>query len=66
MLATLLLSASVLAPPEVLSGHAGAVVGDKVFVTGGMGQTNEGHFFRETWFVDPVKGMWTPLPAPRV
>jgi len=66
MLETLLLTALVLTPPASLTGHAGALVGDKVFVTGGMGQRNEGHFFRETWLVDPLKREWVPLPGPKV
>lgn len=66
MLEPLLLTALFLAPPESLTGHAGAVVGEKIFVAGGMGRRNEGHFFREAWLVDPVKGEWAPLPGPKV
>lgn len=55
-----------LAPPSAISGHAGAIVGNKVFVCGGMGRVNEGHFFREAWLVDPVNGAWETLPEPEV
>ena len=66
MLDHLLLTALALAAPDSLTGHAGAVVGDKVFIAGGMGLKNEGHFFREAWLVDPDKGEWKPLPEPKV
>jgi N-acetylneuraminic acid mutarotase len=66
MLDQLLFAALALAAPESLTGHAGAVVRDKVFICGGMGLKNEGHFFREAWLVDPIKGDWTPLPEAQV
>ncbi len=52
------------APPTALTGHAGAVVGNRMFVCGGMGLANEGHYFREASLVDPVTGSWEPLPEP--
>jgi Kelch motif protein len=66
MLEELLLAAAVITPPQALTGHAGAVIGEKAFIAGGMGRVNEGHFYREAWLVDSVMGNWVPLPEPKV
>lgn len=66
MLAALLGIAIGVTSPGSLTGHAGAAVGDRVFVCGGMGMANEGHYFKESWMVDPSTGTWSPLPPAKM
>ncbi|MBS1716809.1 MAG: hypothetical protein JSS72_03655 [Armatimonadetes bacterium] len=52
--------------PATITGHASAIIGSKVFVTGGMSINNEGHFYKEAWLVEPETGMWEALPPMKI
>lgn len=52
--------------PRTLSGHSGAAVGDKVFVTGGDPAVNIGRYFSDSWLVDVHSGIWQRMPSAKV
>ncbi|MBS1707220.1 MAG: hypothetical protein JSS65_00710 [Armatimonadetes bacterium] len=51
--------------PKSLTGHAGALVGDATYITGGMQLVNEGRYFGELWKIDCNTKTWQTLPGPK-
>ena len=55
-------------PPKSLSGHAGALIGDRMFITGGLSERANHDFVGTMWEIDLKKDTWTaraPMKTPR-
>lgn len=55
-------------PPKTLSGHAGVLIGDRMFVSGGLSERSNYDFIGTMWEVDLRKNTWTaraPMKTPR-
>src|SRR4051794_2823933 len=61
MLAPFLLLRFLADRPTMVSGHAGAEAGGKIYVVGGMGEPRQDGFFSTLWQVDPANGKWTAM-----